>query len=104
MPKKGIPGEEGSIQAEAEHGTSSDEEELLDAIRQALDDEEEHGYHAQRMSDLIESLGAGRDKVRGAVKKLINAGEMECVMLSRRNITGALVKVPFYRLVNQERE
>lgn len=71
-------------------------DELLLALSGPHDDAQQHD--AVRMADLITATGRGELSLSRDIRRLIEAGRVECVKVPFTRIDGTRVRVPAYRV------
>lgn len=74
------------------------EAELLDALREAFDKTEDHPDGAYTTVELAEMMGCNTVTMQRRLKRLIEAGEAECIRIRRTAIDGRMAVVPAYRV------
>jgi hypothetical protein len=74
------------------------EQELLDALRQALTASPEYPDDARTTEELMDLTGYTYKRVIAMLKALRKRGECECIRVKRENIIGVLVPVPAWRV------
>ena len=77
------------------------ESELLAALQQAMRGPQ--GDEGATLGELTESLRIGAERMRRAMKALIQAGRAECRKGRRPSMDGRMQVVPVYRLISRER-
>lgn len=72
----------------------------LDELLLALSGPHDDGVHhdAIRMADLITATGRGELSLSRDIRRLIEAGRVECVKVPYMRIDGTRVRVPAYRV------
>lgn len=75
-------------------------DELLQALSGPHDDAQQHD--AVRMADLITATGRGELSLSRDLRRLIEAGKVECVKIPYTRIDGTRVRVPAYRVVKRD--
>lgn len=82
-----------------------DEKDLIQAIRDASLDVQEHDNGAMTSGELAESAGLGQRRLVESLKSLVKSGYVEVVYVKRETlrtpITGKLARVPGYRLTEE---
>lgn len=71
-------------------------DELLLALSGTPDDGATHD--AVRMADLLAVTGRGKTQLAADLRRLIEAGQVECVRVVYTRIDGTRIKVPAYRV------
>lgn len=75
------------------------EDELLDAMREALLPAPEIDLTAMTMSEMAAQYDIGRTTAQNRVRKAVEEGRLERVTVTRVNAIGVAIKVPAYRPV-----
>lgn len=71
-------------------------DELLQALSGTQDDGAAHD--AVRMADLIQATGRSELSLTRDIRRLIEAGKVECVKVPYTRIDGTRIRVPAYRV------
>lgn len=78
---------------------------ILDELLAALEAAQrgEGGYDdAVRVEVLCQRTGWSQTRVRARLRELLAAGNIECVRIPYRNISGNLSRVPAYRVIRRD--
>lgn len=73
-------------------------DELLLALSGPHDDGDGATHDAVRMADLLAATGRGKSQLAADLRRLIDAGRVECVKVTMTRIDGTRIRVPAYRV------
>ena len=100
MDASSVPQEAAGLQSRQ----SVTDEFILDELLAALEAAQrgEDGYDdAVRVETLCQRTGWSQTRVRARLRELLAAGNIECVRIPYRNISGNLSRVPAYRVIRR---